>query len=82
MMNRKDEFRKMEIYKMAGIKLRPDPKVVNRVMKRERAARQFQVKFLVDGNVLQIGAGLEKKEDQYVIHLDAEPESTVTMTEE
>lgn len=46
------------------------------------AARQFQVKFLVDGNVLQIGAGLEKKEDQYVIHLEAEPEPTVTITEE
>lgn len=82
MMNQKDEFREMETYKMACTKLRPDPKAVNRVMKRERAARQFQVKFWVDGNVLQIGAGLEKKEDQYVIHLEAEPESTVTMTEE
>ena len=40
------------------------------------------MKFLVDGNVLQIGAGLEKKEDQYVIHLEAEPEPTVTITEE
>ena len=42
MMNQKDEFREMETYKMACTKLRPDPKAVNRVMKRERRPDSFR----------------------------------------
>ena len=45
------------------------------------AARQFQVEFFVDGKVLQIGAGLEKKGDQYVIHMEEGTRTSREMTE-
>lgn len=45
------------------------------------AARQFQVEFFADGKVLQIGAGLEKKGDQYVIHMEEGTRTSREMTE-
>src|SRR5699024_12098610 len=45
------------------------------------AARQFQVEFFADGKVLQIGAGLEKKGDQYVIHTEEGTRTSREMTE-
>lgn len=80
-MNQTDGFREMEIYKMACTRLRPDQHAVNKVMQRKRAARQFQVEFFADGKVLQIGAGLEKKGDQYVIHMEEGTRTSREMTE-
>ena len=89
-MNQTDGFREMEIYKMACTRLRPDQHAVNKVMQRKRAARRPARRKAVvlaaacifaDGKVLQIGAGLEKKGDQYVIHMEEGTGTSREMTE-